>query len=69
MCGSPSRTDRKCKHKGKKILLTTIHGGEEFFVHIKTAASVLHRNDCFYTARAYFLIIPFLCIKLGMIIS
>lgn len=24
MCGSPSKTDRKSEHKGKKILLTTI---------------------------------------------
>ena len=29
----------------------------------------LHRNDCFYTAKAHFLIIPRLCIKLSKIIS
>lgn len=29
----------------------------------------LHRNDCFYTAKAHFLILPIPCINLGRIIS
>lgn len=35
----------------------------------KQPLRILHRNDCFYTAKAHFLIIPVLCIKLGKIIS
>ena len=35
----------------------------------KTAVSDLHRNDCFYTAKAYFLIFPWHCIILCIIIS
>lgn len=38
-------------------------------MHIKTAATILHRNDCFYTAKAHFLIIPALCIEISRIIS
>ena len=40
-----------------------------FLCKQKQPFRILHRNDCFYTAKAHFLIMLIPCIKLGMIIS
>ncbi len=40
-----------------------------FDTNKKQPLRILHRNDCFYTAKAHFLIFPISCIHFGKIIS